>query len=77
MVLTESGLGGGFRLGGPTDEQMADGFAWLTQELRRDPYMLGQAAFGLFDATGAWTRYDLTETTVLGLIPRLGRERWR
>lgn len=73
MVLTESGLGDGFRQGIASDEQMAADFAWLTAELRKDPYVIGQAAFGLFDATGAWPRFDLTGTAVTGLLPGLIR----
>jgi hypothetical protein len=71
MVVTESGVGDGFRIGVGTDEQMASGFAWYTSEMRRDPYMIGQAAFGLFDSTGLWGRYDLTDTAVIDVTPRL------
>ena len=69
MVITESGLGDGFRPGVASDEQMAGDFAWFTNEMRQDPYMIGQAAFGLFDGTGAWDRFDLTGTSVLKLLP--------
>lgn len=50
---------------------MAAGFAWFTSELRKDPYMIGQAAFGLFDSTGPWAAYDLTDTGVIDVTPRL------
>ncbi|HZR00892.1 MAG TPA: hypothetical protein VFC93_18975 [Chloroflexota bacterium] len=71
MVITESGVGDGFRLGVASGEQMAAGFAWFTSELRKDPYMIGQAAFGLFDSTGPWAAYDLTDTGVIDVTPRL------
>jgi len=71
MVITESGLGDGFREGITTDEHMADDFGWFTGELRKDPYMVGQAAFGVFDATGAWPKFDLTDSAVLKLLPQL------
>jgi hypothetical protein len=71
MVITESGVGNGFRSARLTDEQMADGFVWLTRELRRDPYMIGQAVFGVFDETGAWPDYDITNTGVVDGVPRL------
>ena len=71
MVITESGLGDGFREGQATDEQMANGYVWFTRELSKDSYMIGHAVFGLFDATGNWARFDLTETSVARLVPRL------
>lgn len=49
MVITESGLGDGWRDFSSPDGQAAD-FAWFTDELHRDPYMIGHAAFGLFSA---------------------------
>jgi hypothetical protein len=73
MVFTESGLGDGFRGGIASDEQMAEDFAWFTRELQRDPYVIGQAAFGLFNATGAWDRFELTDSNVPKLVPALLR----
>ncbi|HEV8633116.1 MAG TPA: hypothetical protein VG370_02575 [Chloroflexota bacterium] len=74
IVLTESGLGDGFRNGVASDEQMAEDFAWFTRELQRDPYVVGQAAFGLFDAAGAWDRFELTDSNVPKLVPGLLRQ---
>jgi hypothetical protein len=71
MVITESGLGDGFRPGVASDDQMASDFAWFTGEMRKDQYMIGQAAFGIFDGTGSWGRFDLTDTGVLKLLPQL------
>jgi hypothetical protein len=71
MVITESGLAEGFQLEGITDEAYADGMAWFTRELQSDPYMIGHAVFGLFDATGAWTDHDITESALIELLPRL------
>lgn len=74
FVITESGLGDGFRPGISSDEEMAQGFAWFTQELRKDPYMIGQAAFGIFDDRDEiWTGFDLSGTAVLRLVPELIR----
>lgn len=70
MVITESGLGDGFRPDITDDEAMASDFVWFTRELQRDPYMIGQAAFGLFDGSGAWEKFELTDTKV----PRLVRQ---
>jgi hypothetical protein len=75
MVLTETGLGDGFRPSVATDDQMAADYAWLTEEMRKDPYVIGQAAFGIFDATGAWPKFDLTESSVPRLLPSLLQQR--
>jgi hypothetical protein len=71
MVFTESGLGDGFRKGIASDEQMADDFVWFTRELAKDPYVIGHAAFGLFSGTGAWDRFELTDSNVPRLVRRL------
>jgi hypothetical protein len=73
MVLTESGLGDGWRQGIASDDSMANDFAWLSGELRKDPYVIGQAAFGFFDDTGAWPKFDLTASSVARLLPGLIR----
>jgi hypothetical protein len=71
MVFTESGLADGHRVDGMTDEEAAEGLAWFTRELERDPYVIGHATFGIFDATGAWSTHDLTVSAVPELVPRL------
>jgi hypothetical protein len=71
MVITESGLTDGHGAAGLTDEEIAEGLAWFTRELQRDPYVIGHATFGLFDATGAWPEHDLTDSAVPDLVPRL------
>jgi hypothetical protein len=71
MVITESGLGDGFRPGVATDDEMSEDFVWFTRELQRDAYVIGHAAFGLFDATGAWDRFELTGTLVPGMVRRM------
>jgi hypothetical protein len=69
MVITESGLGDGFR--GRVDEAaMADDFAWFTGELERDRYVIGHASFGLFGNDDRWRAFDLRGTD---LLARLGR----
>jgi 2,4-dienoyl-CoA reductase-like NADH-dependent reductase (Old Yellow Enzyme family) len=71
IVITESGLADGYRADGMTDEETAEGLVWFTRELQRDPYVIGHATFGLFDATGAWPQHDLTDSAVPDLVPRL------
>jgi hypothetical protein len=71
MVITESGLGDGFRPGVATDDEMSEDFVWFTRELQKDPYVIGHAAFGLFDSTGAWDRFELTGTLVPGMVRRM------
>lgn len=76
MVITESGLADGWR-GRISEEQMAEEFIWFTNELERDPYVIGHAAFGLFahDDHG-WRQFDLRGTLILFLMgqyePRRG-----
>jgi hypothetical protein len=68
-VVTESGLGDGWR--GRVDEAaMADDFAWFTEELEKDPYMIGHASFGVFGNDDRWRSFDLRGTD---LLARLGR----
>ncbi|TAK25659.1 MAG: hypothetical protein EPO26_02340 [Chloroflexota bacterium] len=69
MIITESGLGDGFRPGLIDDDTMAREFAWFSRELMKDAYVIGHAAFGLFDTRGDWPRFELTDTQV----PRLTR----
>jgi hypothetical protein len=71
MVITESGLGDGFRPHYATEEQIAADFAWFTQELQKDPYMIGHTAFGYFAQTGAWNAFELSGTTIVRTVPRL------
>ncbi len=71
MVITESGLGDGFGPVRVTDEEMAEQFAWFTRELQRDPYMIGHAAFGLFNLTGDWAGFELTGTKIPDLVRSL------
>ncbi|MBI2305314.1 MAG: hypothetical protein HYU86_11295 [Chloroflexi bacterium] len=63
MILTESGLWAGWR-GVVNDEQMARDFVWLTDELEKDPYVLGHAIFGIFD-NGTWPDFDISNTSIL------------
>ncbi|HZR00420.1 MAG TPA: hypothetical protein VFC93_16580 [Chloroflexota bacterium] len=64
MVITESGLGNGWRglIGG---DAMAADFAWFTSELAKDPYVIGHASFGLFGDDEKWRAFDLHGTEVL------------
>jgi len=64
MVITESGLGNGWRglVGG---DAMAADYAWFTAELEKDPYVIGHASFGLFGNDDKWRAFDLHGTDVL------------
>lgn len=63
MVITESGLGDGWK--GYSDfENLAREFAWFTDELHRDDYMIGHAAFGLFTGD-QWANFNLKDSIVL------------
>ncbi|HEY3081226.1 MAG TPA: hypothetical protein VGM69_15135 [Chloroflexota bacterium] len=65
MVITESGLGDGW-LGRVDDVIMAEEFFWFTDELQKDKYVIGHAAYGLFGGvTGLWKNFELRATDVL------------
>jgi hypothetical protein len=65
VVLTESGLGDGW-LGRVDDVIMAEELFWFTDELHRDPYVVGHAAYGLFGGVdGMWRGFELRATDVL------------
>jgi hypothetical protein len=66
MILTETGLWDGWR-GVVSDVQMAADFIWLTRELERDPYVIGQAAFGIF-GNGTWRAFDLHDSAIPSLL---------
>jgi len=68
FVLTETGLWEGWR-GYLSDEAMAREFMWLSDELDKDDYVLGQAVFGIFDRD-EWAAFDILGTSV---PERLGR----
>ena len=65
IVLTESGLWDGWR-DVVSEERMANDFIWLTNELERDAYVIGHAAFGIFaDDDSQWRRFELAATSIL------------
>jgi hypothetical protein len=68
FILTETGLWNGWR-GYVSEEDMARGFMWLSDEMDKDDYVLGQAIFGLFDRE-EWQSFDLMGTS---LLDRLGK----
>jgi hypothetical protein len=59
IVLTETGLHKGWQ-GVISSDDMVDEFMWLTRELEQDPYIIGQAAFGIF-GDGDWEEFDLMQ----------------
>jgi hypothetical protein len=63
MVITESGLGDGWH-GRVDDVRMVEDLFWFTDELEKDPYVVGHAAYGLF-GDGSWPAFDLRGTDVL------------
>lgn len=70
FVLTETGLWEGWR-GYLSEESMAREFMWLSDEMDKDDYVLGQAIFGIFDRD-EWSSFDILGTTV---PDRLGKYR--
>jgi hypothetical protein len=65
IVITESGLGDGW-LGRVDDVIMAEELFWFTDELHRDDYVVGHAAYGLFGGVdGMWKSFELRATDVL------------
>mgnify|MGYP005855655305 CR=1 FL=1 len=70
MVITEVGLANGWRYK-VTPEEMAAQYFWLTDELEKDPYMIGMAIYGLFHDKGVsgWQDHDIKGT---GLVDLLG-----
>ncbi len=62
FVLTETGLWEGWR-GYLSDESMAREFMWLSDEMDKDDYVLGQAIFGIFDRE-EWGAFDILGTSV-------------
>ncbi len=64
MVITESGLGDGW-LNRVDDVSLVQDFFWFTDELEKDPYMKGHAAYGVFDNDQKWKAFDLRATDVL------------
>ncbi|MBI2908511.1 MAG: hypothetical protein HYX92_12775 [Chloroflexi bacterium] len=49
FIITESGLADGFP-GYTTEHGFANDLAWFTNELDKDPYVVGHAIYGLFGA---------------------------
>lgn len=68
FILTETGLWEGWR-GYVSEERMAREFIWLSDEMDKDDYVLGQAIFGIFDRD-EWQSFDILGTS---LPDRLGK----
>ena len=58
VILTETGHGGGWRnkIG---HYEVAEDFLWLTRQIEQDDYVVGHAAFGLFEDGGNWGEFNL------------------
>lgn len=68
FILTETGLSDGWR-GQQTEEAAAADFIWLTSELDKDPYVLGQATFGLFlPDNERWKNYNVAGTLIEQIV---------
>ncbi len=68
IVVTEVALVEGWQGRKITAEQMAADYAWLANEMHRDAYNIGYAAFGLFPDNGRWKDYQLLGTRVTDLM---------
>jgi len=68
FILTETGLWAGWR--GVVDEaEMVREWFWLSDEMDKDDYVIGQAIFGVF-GDGQWPAFDIANT---GIVDALGR----
>lgn len=68
FILTETGLYAGWR-GVESDSAMAADFIWLTGELDKDSYVIGQAAYGLFDnGNQQWSHFNVAGSTLETLV---------
>jgi len=68
FILTETGLWEGWR--GVVDEgEMVREWFWLSDEMDKDDYVIGQAIFGVF-GDGQWPKFDIANT---GIVDALGR----
>lgn len=68
FILTETGLYDGWR-GVEDDANMAADFIWLTGELDKDSYVVGQTAFGLFDpGNSQWQKFNVAGSTLEQLV---------
>ena len=68
FIITESGLWAGFP-GYTTEQRFADDLIWFTNELEKDPYVLGHAIYGIF-ATGHADNTDISRYPAL--MDRIG-----
>ncbi len=68
MVVTETAVVEGWQGRKLVPEQMAADYFWLAEEMKKDPYMIGYAAFGLFADPGRWAGYQIANTKVLDLL---------
>lgn len=62
FVLTETGLWEGWR-GYVSEENIAREFIWLSDQLDKDDYVLGQAIYGIF-GRDEWQSFDIMGTSV-------------
>lgn len=68
FILTETGLSDGWR-GQETEDAAAADFIWLTSELDKDPYVIGQAAFGLFlPDNDRWKSFNVAGTLIEQIV---------
>ena len=66
MVVTEAGLAEGWQ-GRISEEEMAEEFKWLADEMEKDPYMKGMAVFGIFEP-GHWPEFEMKDSRLLDLL---------
>jgi hypothetical protein len=68
IILTETGLLEGWR-GQESEADAAADFIWLAGELDKDPYVIGQAVFGLFEpGNQQWDRFNVAGTSIEDLV---------
>lgn len=68
FILTETGLFQGWR-GVESEQDAAADWIWLSEELNKDPYVIGQTVFGLFDPNNAqWRNFNVAGTSIEDIV---------
>ncbi len=67
IILTEAALTGGWQ-GLMSAEQIGNEYLWLADEMYKDPYALGYAAYGIWLDAGQWGRYQLAGAKALEMM---------
>jgi hypothetical protein len=70
IVLTEVAVPDGWQGWKLSPEYTASDYLWLANEMQRNTYAIGYAAFGLFGDSGRWANFQLSNTKIPALLGR-------